>query len=249
MGIEGLKLLYRKARGVFWLALVFGLLSFGSNFINDEQASNQPDAGRLSPGEALTALFLALLLLAAIAAMIIIVWGVFSYTSAKLAEGKKVTVKEGLQAALQNFWRLTWVGIIMAFRLLGWTLLLFVPGFVMSFRYSLAGVLVFAEPKLRPSEVVSRSAALTKNAWFDTFGTQTLVPLLTLGILSANVQTGVQAKLYNQLKHLKKDGSDKPPTHWLNYATLLLLIVLISTLITVSFAITKQTLENTKGLY
>ena len=226
LGIEGVKLLYNKGRGVFWLALAAGILGLITNSV--PAPSEESDTQSLSGQEAVGVLILIFFVLAALLALFVIVWGMFGYTSSELTKNKHVKFSDAFKVSYKNFWRIALVIVIMSLRIIGWTLLLIIPGIIMSVRYTLSAVVIFAEPGLSAGQVVTRSAELTKKAWFDTFASQTLLSVLSFGILSSNIQTGVQAILYKQLSELKKSGSEKPPTHWLSYLCfgILLLIFL-----------------------
>lgn len=235
IALAGINALKDHANSIFILSLVLGLIdTFGGGYNfnfrgNPFNTQGAPPTGSASTGPEFWVPFLTIIALVLLAFAVIgfIVWGMFSYVSAKLAKGEGATMGEAFNAVIANFWRLLLVVIIMIFRLLGWYLLLIIPGFVMQYRYSLSGLIAFAEPELKPSQVVSRSAELTKDAWFDTYGAMTSFGLITFGVMQPMTEIGASSVLYRQLRALKESGGTKPQTHIISYLLLIIPIVLV----------------------
>lgn len=167
---------------------------------------------------------LLLIVLAVILAIGIIFRGITDYTSAQLAKGKQATLNDAFRAVFNNFWSYTWVLLVASVKTFLWSLLLFIPGFVMSYRYSLAGV-VFFDKAVKGGAASTESAALTKGAWLTTFASQNLLNMITLGAIPMLLQPGTNGVLYHQLRTV---GSEKPRAHFLSWLTLLLPIIFIA---------------------
>lgn len=222
LAVDGIKKLYDNARGMFWISLLIGIIgAFNSNFDSTAEQNQQQNVGAaaaaISTSEIAFLLAIITTIIAGVIALTVVLWGMVGYTASRLAKDLGTSIPEAFDEALANFWRLFMVGIILIVRLVGWTLLFIIPGIIMAIRYSLSAVIAFSEPELKPSQVVSKSASLTKGAWFDTFAAFYLVPLLSLGILKNTNDIAVQAKQYEQLSRLKQGDEKKPPTHMISY--------------------------------
>lgn len=148
--------------------------------------------------------------------------GVSDFTAANLAAGKTVTLRDALRGVFANFWGYVWVLVIAGFKTFLWTLLFIIPGFVMTYRYSLAGVAFFSQ-KLRGNAAVKESAQLTKGAWLTTYASQSLLNMITFGVIAPLLTPGTHAVLYSQLKAV---GTEKPRAHVLSWLTLIIPIIL-----------------------
>lgn len=155
----------------------------------------------------------------------LVIQGVVDYTSARIAKGHHVTLSEALSGVFSHFWGYAWVQIVAGAKTFLWTLLLVIPGFVMSYRYSLAGV-AFFDKELKGDKAVQHSVALTKDSWLTTFAAQSLLPMLTLGAAASLFTPGTRAVLYRQLEHLTAAHKPKPKAHIVSWLTLLVPIVL-----------------------
>ena len=151
--------------------------------------------------------------------------GVSSYVSARIARDEPVRLREAFRVAFENLWAYLWLQIIIFVKVALWSLLLVIPGIIMSVRYSLAGVAFYDDKKhLRGNAAVKESLRLTKNGWLTTFASNTLFNLITLGAIGSIISTSVNAMLYKQFD---KAGAKKPEAHWLSWATLLIPIILV----------------------
>lgn len=243
VAINGLELLFKKAQAIgILLAVVAGLsvLSSPSSFIPPSSQSNS-DSGPLSakdqqqftewftsvPTEtwfliAGGALFVLLLIIT----IGVIIRGIMDYTSAQIAHDNDVTISEAFRAVFANFWGYTWVLLIVGVKTFLWTLLLIIPGIIMSVRYSLAGVAYF-DKKLPGNGSVKESTRLTKNAWLTTFASQSLFNIVTLGLVEQLLVPGTQAILYRQYKSFDVAGTPKPSAHVLSWLTLMIPVALL----------------------
>lgn len=237
VALKGINSLKDKANGMFILALVLGVINLFGGFNGnpfDQPAEDQRAGagGSFSPNWEILAPIIVLIAVIFLASILVafVLWGMYSYTAARLAKGEGATLGEAFNAVLANFWRLALVALVLFIRLLGWYLLLIIPGIIMQYRYGLSGLIAFAEPELKPSQVVSRSAELTKNAWFDVYGSFTSFSIITLGVMQGMTEIGASSVMYRQLRTLKESGAPKPPTHILSYLLLIIPIILLSLL-------------------
>lgn len=150
-----------------------------------------------------------------------LIQGAIDYTSAQIAKGKEVTLSEAFSGIFKNYWGYVWVQIVAGFKTFLWSLLFIIPGIIMSYRYSLAGVSYF-DKKLKGNGSVKHSLALTKGAWLTTFASNSLVPLLTLGAANGLFTPGTRAILYRQFEPLTAKDQPKPKAHILSWLTLML---------------------------
>ena len=232
IGLRGIQLLFKNAQsiGIFAAVLVgIGvLLNTISNIIDVVNQMNEPTSSASdefiatgsSPDLGIFFIVAGVILLVTFIIMLLclIPYGVLEYSAARLALGEKVTLKQAFSATLRNFLGYIWVYIIVMVKLFLWTLLLIVPGIIMSIRYTLAGTVFFAENK-RGNAAVKRSAELTKGAWFTTFAGHGLWNLITLGQITLIITPSANAILYRQLRDVTDSGVKKPNAHWLSWLT------------------------------
>lgn len=253
IALKGINALKDKANSIFILALVLGIINFfGGGFNNsftppaDDQQGSTAAAG-FNPNWEIIATIAAIVFVIFLALLLVgfVLWGMYSYTAARLAKGEGTTIGEAFNAVLANFWRLALVALTLFFRLFGWYLLFIIPGIIMHYRYALSGLIAFAEPELKPGQVVSRSAQLTKGAWWDVYGSYTSFSLVTLGVMQGMTEIGASSVMYRQLRELKESGEPKPKTHILSYLLfiipLLLAILIIGVIIALAVAFSGYT--------
>lgn len=233
---NGITLLFDLARGVTIMFIIFSVLSLFSRGPSGDDASSEKAAedfvntlstwGVTEWSVAVAGVFIVTLAILLIAALF---GGVAAYTSAQISKGKKVGFGEAFRVAFDRLWSFLWLQILINVKLFLWTLLFIIPGIIMSFRYSLAGVAFYDDSKdLRGNAAIKESLRLTKGAWLTTFAANTLVNILTLGVISPVVSTAANAVLYKQFDKL---DDKKPDAHWLSWVTLILPLVLIVLLI------------------
>lgn len=245
VAVNGLELLFKKAQAI---GIVFAVLmalsafsSLPSAFIpptdtpamTEEQIAKEDQAfadGIASiPAEIwilIGAVVVTLLLVLIVVG--IVISGIADYTASRLAKGHEVSFSEAIRAVFENFFGYTWVVIVTGVKVLLWSLLLIVPGIIMSVRYSLAGV-VFFDKKAKGNGAVKESARLTKGAWLTTFASQSLFNLITFGLVELVLVPGTQGILYRQLAAYDKANLQKPAAHVLSWLTLLIPILLLVT--------------------
>lgn len=248
IGLEGVKLLFARAKSVAIFAIVLVAIGFvgqmvqtGIDMANGEytktvqqRANEEHEAEKaftgfvnsLSTQEMVmmgigfaTALFLLIVIGLTIA-------GIFDHTSARLRNGQDTTLTAAAKDALSHIASYLWLNIIIGVKVLLWSLLFIIPGIIMAVRYSLSGAVFFNEG-LRGNAAVKRSLTLTKGAWLTTFASQSLWNMMTFGIIQPLLQPGTNGILYRQLAAVTDTGKPKPNAHWLSWLTLLLPIILI----------------------
>ncbi len=239
LAIQGLNLLFDKAKSVAVLFLVLSIIGFITGIIpqpSDDKLSKSLEPSdfalpNLLPSQWAMIAFVVLILLAASIFIGAMLSGIGAYTSARLARGHTTTLGEAFHAVLERFFSYIWLQVIITVKLFLWTLLLIIPGIIMAVRYSLANV-AFFDKELRGNAAIKESLKLTKGAWLTTFASQTLFNIITLGIISELVNSGAKAVLYRQFSALK---TAKPPAHFLSWLTLALPFLLIILLFVLVF--------------
>ncbi len=245
VAIEGLNVLFSLAIPIAILALIITFVSFGTQTASDirdirdtvtmsqdareareaddmrqiEQYADQ--LTNLAPEQLIGLGALIFIIIAGFLIIGTILTGVYDYTSAELANNRKVSLGKAFQAVVSNFIPYLWVRIIVTVKTLLWSLLFIVPGIIMAIRYSLAGV-AFFDKQLRGNEAVKHSMKLVKGAWLTTFASQTLFNIVTLNFISNLLYIGTNGVLYRQLSDA---GGTKPKAHFLSWLTLFLPII------------------------
>lgn len=231
---NGITMLFNSATGVAVLLLVISIInafsgrSDGSDgdpqriWNNFTEAVSPWSAGDWAIAIASVGIIgLALIMISAL------ISGISAYTSFKLSQGERVKLSEAFRTAFDNLWSFLWLQIVIAVKTFLWLLLFIVPGIIMAFRYSLASTAFFDErKKLRGNAAVKESLRLTKGAWITTFSSNFLFNMLSLGVLSHVVTTGVNAVLYRQFDEL--GNKKKPEAHWLSWVTLTIPVILFA---------------------
>lgn len=219
---DGLNLFFNKARPV---TILLAIVSIVSVFTPQSKPFSPNDSQ--TPNQAFSDMPLELMILVGVFALLfafigIMISGVSDYSSAQIAKGKTATLREATQAVLARFWSYVWLRILTAVKVLLWSLLLIVPGIVMAFRYSLAGV-AFFEKDLQGNRAIGHSSQLVKGAWLTTFASNMLLNILTLGLIDPLLAPGTNAVLYRQLSTVK---GEKPRAHMLSWVTLFIGILI-----------------------
>jgi len=247
VAVNGLELLFKKAKTIgIILAVVMALSAFSSlpsMFIptSEEPVMTQEQIARedqaFYDGIAAVPVEIWLLIAAVVVTVLLViivvgiaVRGVADYTSAQLSRGKEVGFSEALRAVFSRFWGYLWLHIVVSVKVFLWSLLLIVPGIIMAIRYSLAGAIYF-DKKLGGAAAVKESARLTKGAWLTTFASQSLLNLITFGLIELLLIPGTQAVLYRQYREYDDAQLIKPKAHVLSWLTLLIPLLLAATVI------------------
>ena len=223
IAVEGAKLLFQKAP---MLALALAILSgvMASNFNFSPPSGAPQDISSASAPEVQAALLGIVVVLAIIFAfgtlvIVSILVGIFSYTAVEVAKGREVSFKMAVKAVFERLWSFVWLQLLTIVKVLLWSLLLIIPGVIMAIRYSLANLSFFdSDKKLTGNAALKDSIALTKGAWLTTFASQTLLDLITLGMITPIAETGSKTMLYRQLNTLR--DQKKPKAHALSWVTL-----------------------------
>lgn len=170
--------------------------------------------------------------------------GMFTHTALQSEQGRSVTFSEAFAAVKQRFGRLFFATLLANLKILGWTLLLIVPGIIAAMRYTLLPYLIMneSEDEKGVKDSHNKTKLLVKGRLMEVFGlgfVASIIPIVgpLLGI------TG-NAALYRQLEHSHKHGTEMPKIHWLNYIGfiffgLILLAVLVITAIVVAIIASK----------
>jgi MFS family permease len=228
---EGIKTFFTKAMGVAILLVILSVASaYPYGGVNFEQPTQDPAAQVAQPEPfpavntetvlTVTGIVLGVLIVAIAVGTIIA--GIIAYSSAQIASGKTATLKAAWQAILKNFWSFLWLQILTGLKVLAWTLLFIIPGIIMAIRYSLANI-AFFDKGLKGNAAIKESLALTKGSWITTFSAQTLFNLITFSMISGLVTASATAMLYRQFSTTPL--ADRPKTHGLSIATLVVTIV------------------------
>lgn len=239
---NGITLLFNLAQGVAVMLIILSVVGLfsGSFGPSDESGSTHAFSDAFSNWGFTEWLFLsgvvgiiglALFMVGALFA------GVNSYTAARIAYGDDVSIRTAFSEAFDKLWSFIWLQIIIFVKVLLWSLLFIVPGIIMAVRYSLANVAFFDDTKnLRGNAAIKESLRLTQGAWMTTYAAHALFNLLTLGVISSLVDTGINAVLYRQYQEA---GKKKPAAHWLSWLALVLPFVLFGFffLVVILFAI------------
>ena len=231
---NGITLLLGLAQGVgifFIILSVIGLFgspnSGESDDINERAQTVVRQVSEWSLNEWLILTAVVLIVGMAVLLLSALVSGVSSYTSYRLSKGSRVRFTEAFSVSFEHLWSYLWLQILVFLKIFLWSLLLIIPGIIMAVRYSLAGVAFYDDTKeLRGNAAIKESLKLTKNAWFTTFASSALFNLITFGVISSVINTGVNAVLYNQYDYL--GDKPKPAAHWLSWFTLALPFILIA---------------------
>lgn len=228
VAVEGISLLFNKARAIAIILLIVSVLSAVTGGMRDTQENNS-DKGMHLPNwpleQWLMVSAIVTVILLAILFISCMISGISAYAAAQIAKGNEVSLKEAFSAVLESFFSYIWLQILTAVKILLWSLLLIVPGIIMSFRYSLANV-AFFDKGLRGNAAIKESIRLTNGAWITTYASHTLFNLITLGVITEALTAGTRAVLYRQFSALK-EGEPKPDAHVLSKITLFLPLILV----------------------
>ncbi len=233
IAITGITLLFDLARGIGFLFVAIAILGLFApdttpgNPEADQKAANEiiNTVSAWGPNEWLIAVGATSIILLAIAMIGALFGGVSAYTSSRLAKGQPVSIGEAFREAFDHLWSFLWLQIIVGVKTFLWALLFIIPGIIMAVRYSLAGVAFYDNKKnLRGNAAVKESLRLTKGAWLTTYSSNALFNLITFGMISSIITTGVNAVLYRQYDKL---GDKKPDAHWLSWFKLFMPFILL----------------------
>lgn len=229
---NGITLLFNLAVGVAVVMVMLSFLSFVINgWTSDTSTSDSEVEQALTSWQSTVngwtanewTLVIGSAVIIGLAFMMIssLLGGISSYTSYRLSRGERVAVSDAFREAFDRLWSFLWLQILIVVKIFLWSILFIIPGIIMAFRYTLAGVAFFDENKnLRGNAAIKESLRLTKGAWITTFASNMLFNFLTFGFFGSVISTGVNAILYQQFGDLK--DKPKPAAHWLSWLTLAL---------------------------
>jgi flagellar biosynthesis protein FlhB len=225
------------------VVIVLGVLGFlfqmGSNLA--QVASNSsgstsssytpPSSSSLEPAVIIAiVVFVGVLVLVAIVigtVMKVYFQGMFSYVALKSEDGQAVSFKEAFDEVTKRFWRLFLAQLLADLKILGWYLLLIVPGVIASLRYSLLPYQIMSDPATEKNikDSHDKTKAVSKGRLIEVFGVSTVSALIP--VVGSLVGLSGKAALFNQLDHYNQKNIQKPKVHWLNYLGFILLAVLL----------------------
>lgn len=223
--------------------IIIGFLSFMGQFTSNILQSNQrrPDLSYSTPSpishpstDATTIIaigvvvFVVLVVFLSLAITIsTFIQSMFIHVALESEKGNSVTFSEAFQAVSKRFWRILGATFLAAFKIMGWFLLLIVPGVIAVYRYALLGYVIMDESEENKSVKAShdRVKALTKDRLFEVFGVSTVAGIIPF--VGSLLGLSGKAALYRQLQVYHDKKLEKPTIHWLNYIGILLFVVII----------------------
>lgn len=169
--------------------------------------------------------------------------GMFTHVALKSQQEKPVTFNEAFEAVTKRFWRLFGAQLLADLKILGWTLLLIVPGIVAALRYSMLPYVIMNESENEKGigDSHSKTKVLSRGKLVEVFGVSTVAAIVP--VIGSLIGLSGKAALFNQFNYYNQHNLEKPKTHWLNYLGFVLLalmtlfigfIVLILVLVTIA---------------
>jgi hypothetical protein len=228
---DGLTLLFKNAKPIAIVGLALSALGLLSN-IPSQFSAQYEDRMSIDSSNAIAHniqsipteawIIIGVIGLFIVLGMIVIgtfISGIFDYTAAKLADNKTVTMGEAVKAVAARFFNYLGLEILIAVKVLLWSLLFIVPGIIMATRYSLSGVSFFRH-NMTARAAIGHSSTITKGAWLTTFGSFGLFNLITFGIIQALLQPGTSGLLQRQFDAYHDAKLQKPSAHALSWLML-----------------------------
>ena len=241
IGAKGINLLFLKAQSVAILLVILSVIMLvlgnipGPDSATPETATPEVPAISEAAVSVETAIGIGVGVLVGVFVALTIgtfLTGVMSYTAAKAARGESSTIKEGLAATYRRFWSFLWLQILTTLKVVAWSLLFIVPGFIMAVRYSFANV-AFFDKGLKGNAAIKHSIALTKGSWITTLGGLFFFNLITLRVLELLTTAASTTILYRQFE--TTPNNERPGPHGLSITMLVLTILLGLVLIAALF--------------
>lgn len=239
-GIDGL-FKYAKVLAIVMLVLsLFGVLGNAATGLLDRSESYSPpptpaplEAGpspSLSLEQVITLVSVVggILLIVLLISFVVtaIFTGLRDVAAAAVANQKPVSFGEAFNILFSRFGSYLGLQALIWVKVFLWSLLFIIPGLIMAIRYSLAGTAFFAR-NMKAGEAVAHSTAITKGGWFTTVASYGLFNLITLGLISPLIDTGVRGILYRQFDAYQSAELHKPSPHGLTIAYFVIFILLI----------------------
>lgn len=250
LAVTAVKLVFAHARNVAWVLIVISVLSAFSGSFNQNASQTTPTTYDpnatvtevVFPGATLDGTFYAIVTLAVVAIIAITLLSMYiaavgQLSSLRAIKGQTTTISEAMTMVNKKFWGYVLLQIFVTFRIILWSILLILPGIYMSVRYSLASVTYLDDDNtLTPTQAIKKSVELTRGAWLTTFASPLLLSVVTLGLISQLVSCAAQAKLYMQYKPLTEQNIQKPRAHFLSFAMLGFMLLLIPLIFLIALA-------------
>lgn len=210
--------------------------------VASESAINSPEPAVIV---AIVVLVLIFVIVAIVVGTVINVFlqGMFSYVALQSEKGKKVSFSEAFNAVTKRFWVLLGAQLLAMLKILGWTLLLIIPGIIAAMRYALLPYIIMAEDSIDGAgSSHTRVKAVTKGRLWEVFGVSTVAAIVP--VLGPALDISGKAALYNQLSHYHDNNLEKPKIHWLNYIGILLLGLLAFFVALVALVLVSLSISN-----
>ncbi|HCH34953.1 TPA: hypothetical protein DEW05_05530 [Candidatus Saccharibacteria bacterium] len=181
VGLNGFTRMFAYAKSLAIIFLVMSIAGFIANMT--QERPEKGEAGEAAATPAIDSITIEqILFIAGIASVFVLgivlisvfINGLSSYASYAVAAQRKVTFQEAIKAVAKRYPAYFLMQLIIFIKVLLWTLLLIVPGIIMSIRYSLAGTSFFAKD-LSAKESIKHSLTLTKGGWMTTFASYVLI--------------------------------------------------------------------------
>lgn len=220
---------------------LFGAFPQGSGSNQDSQkvteaASSNPETSTII---ATAILIFGVILVVLVIALVIgsYVEGMLSYVALQSEKGKKVTFSEAVGEVNKRFSRLLGAYALALVKIVGWSLLLIVPGIIAAVRYSLLSYVIMDQPAEEKSVKAAhdRVKEVTSGRLWEVFGIQFtgIVP-----IVGSLFSLAGGAALYKQLQVFTDKKLEKPKIHWLNYLALVFILIGLILLVLIGLAVT-----------
>ena len=158
----------------------------------------------------------------------VVLFGSYNVIAGRSAREETVSVKESYAIAFKRFFGALLLTIIFGALYLLTSILLILPGIYFAARASLS-FFVFYEENLSAVGALKRSFELTKGHVIEMLGAVVASALLGggSGLLSGAISLSPLVGRYHDLKNLKESGAPKPKVHYLNWLTVVVVLVFV----------------------
>lgn len=237
VGLNGFTKMFAYAKSLAIIFLVMSIAGFLANVAQERPGQDEvskeaatPTMDSITIEQILFIAGIASVFVLGIVLISVFINGLSSYASYAVATQRKVTFQEAVKAVAKRYPAYFLMQLIIFVKVLLWTLLLIVPGIIMSIRYSLAGTSFFAKD-LSAKESIKHSLTLTKDGWMTTFASYVLINLPTFGIIAGVTQPGAQGILYKQFNSHQESSTPKPGAHILSVVVTVIVGLLLALVI------------------
>lgn len=220
IALTGLQRMFTFAQTVAIVALVLSVVSGGASTVFDmlDNSSSQTEVSTANDTVKLfdmkteeIAIIVSIVLVVGLVSVIIgaVISAYLDAAAAAVAQQQKRSFGEISKQVFDRFGGYLWLTIVRGVKTFAWSLLLIVPGIIMSIRYSLAGTAFFARGT-KAVESINYSTRITKGAWMTTYASLGFFNMVTFGLLSTVIGPGVQGVLYRQYSACEEHKQTKP---------------------------------------